>query len=87
MNVSVSPNASGEWEATVEIVPNPGERIVVNNWEFLCLQFGQSIIKLADVDTEPTNGPVEPISHVYNLGQLQPGYYVFVFKTDEAHLR
>jgi hypothetical protein len=85
VNVSVAPNENGEWEATVEIVSQPGRQVVINDWEFLCLQFGQTIIKLADAEIVPTNGPVEPLAHVYNLGVLQPGYYVFVFKTNLAH--
>lgn len=85
VNVDVAMNANGEWEATVEIISEPGEQVVINNWEFSCIQFGQTIIKLADAEIESTNGPVEPLAHTYNLGQLQPGYYVFVFKTDLAH--
>jgi len=85
VNVSVAMNAAGEWEATVEIISEPGEQVVINNWEFSCIQFGHSIIKLADAEIESTGGPVEPLAHVYNLGILQPGYYVFVFKTNLAH--
>lgn len=85
VNVSVALNANGEWEATVEIISEPGQQVVINNWDFSCIQFGQSIIKLADAEIEATNGPVEPLAHVYNLGGLSPGYYVFVFKTNLAH--
>ena len=35
---------------------------------------------------EPTGGPVEPLAHVYPLGMLPPGYYVFVFASDLGHL-
>lgn len=85
VNVSVARNALGEWEATVEINSRPGQQVVVTDWDFLALQFGHSLVRLADAEIEATSDPVEPVSHVYNLGMLQPGYYVFVFKTDLAH--
>lgn len=85
VNVSLAMNTNGEWEATVEIISEPGQQVVINNWNFSCINFGQTILKLADAEIEPTNGPVEPLAHVYNLGILQPGYYLFVFKTDLAH--
>lgn len=85
VNVTVALNANGEWAATVEILSDPGQQVVINNWDFSCIQFGQSIIKLAEAEIQPTNGPVEPVAHVYNLSSLQPGYYVFVFKTNLAH--
>jgi hypothetical protein len=68
----------------VEIISDPGEQVVVDSWGPL-IHHGQSIIALASVHFETTSDPTEPVAHVYNLGTLQPGYYVFVFKSDEAH--
>ena len=84
VNVSVAMNSSGDWEATVEIISEPGQQVVVDSWGPL-IHHGQSIIALASVHFEPTGGPLEPVAHIYNLGTLQPGYYVFVFKSDKAH--
>ncbi len=83
--VSAAMNANGEWDPTVEIISEPGNQVVITNWDFSCIQFGHSIIKLAEAEIQPTGGPVEPLAHVYNLGTLAPGYYVFVFKTNLAH--
>lgn len=84
VNVSVGVNDLGEWEATVEIISEPGEQIVVDSWGPL-IHHSHSIVALASVHIEATSGPVEPLANVYNLGTLQPGYYVFVFKTNLAH--
>lgn len=84
VNVSVAMNSTGEWEATVEIISEPGEQVVVDSWGPV-IHHGQSFIALASVHFESTTGPVEPVANTYNLGTLQPGYYVFVFKSDEAH--
>ena len=40
---------------------------------------------LASVHIDSHGGPIEPLAHTYNLGTLDPGYYVFVFKTNLAH--
>ncbi|MGJ8698241.1 MAG: hypothetical protein ACSHYF_18110 [Verrucomicrobiaceae bacterium] len=83
VNVSLAMSATGDWEATVEIISAPGQQVVVDSWGPL-VSHGQTFVVLADVHREPTNGPVEPLSHTYNLGQLLPGDYLFVWKSDEA---
>jgi len=85
VNVSVAMNSAGGWDATVEIISEPGEQVVVDSWG-PTIHHGHSIIALASVHIEPTGGPVEPLAHVYPLGVLQPGYYVFVFSSDLGHL-
>ena len=84
VTVSFNRNEDGNWAANVEIISEPGQQVVVNNWGPLVLH-GHSFIALATVHLEATNGPVEPLAHNYDLGQLQPGYYVFAFKSNLAH--
>lgn len=84
VHVSVAMNPAGEWEATVEILSKPGAQVVVDAWGPV-IHHGSSLVALASVHTEATPEPTEPIAHTYNLGSLQPGYYVFVFKSDQAH--
>ena len=84
VNVSVAPDATGNWQATVEIISEPGQQVVVDNWGPLVLH-GHSFIALASVHLDEVAGPVEPVAHTYDLGMLQPGYYVFAFKTNLAH--
>ncbi len=84
VNVTVNPTASGSWEATVEIISQPGEQVVVDSWGPL-IHHGQVFVALASVHLEPSSGPVEPLAHRYDLGILQPGSYLFVFKTNLAH--
>jgi hypothetical protein len=85
VNVSVAMNSGGGWDATVEIISEPGEQVVVDSWG-PTIHHGHTIVALASAHIEPTGGPVEPLAHVYPLGVLQPGYYVFVFATDIGHL-
>lgn len=82
--VSFTRSEEGNWSANVEIISEPGQQIVVENWGPLVLH-GHSFIALATVRLEETNGPVEPVAHNYELGALQPGYYVFAFKSNLAH--
>lgn len=84
VNVSVGVNDLGEWEATVEIISERGEQVVVDSWGPI-IHHGHSIIALASVHIDAHGGPVEPLANIYNLGTLQPGYYVFVFKTNLGH--
>ncbi|NNM28069.1 MAG: hypothetical protein HKO57_00985 [Akkermansiaceae bacterium] len=85
VNVSVAMNSQGEWEATVEIISEPGAQVVIDDWDAVALNFGVVFLRLADARIESTGGPVEPLAHVYNLGTLTPGSYIFVFKTDIGH--
>lgn len=84
VTVSFARNEEGNWSANVEIISEPGQQVVVDNWGPLVLH-GHSFIALATVHLEETNGPVEPLAHSYDLGALQPGYYVFAFKSNLAH--
>lgn len=84
VNVSFSRGEDGNWHANVEIISEPGQQVVVDNWGPLVLH-GHSFVALATVHLEETNGPVEPLAHSYDLGPLQPGYYVFAFKSNLAH--
>lgn len=84
VRVSVAPTAEGEWNATVEIVSGPGEQVVVDSWGPVVMN-GQVFVALASAHLEPTDGPVEPLAHSYELGLLQPGAYLFVFTSSLGH--
>lgn len=84
VTVAFRRSEEGNWFADVEIISEPGQQVVVDNWGPLVLH-GHSFVALATVHLEATNGPVEPLAHSYDLGQLQPGYYVFAFKSNLAH--
>jgi len=82
VNVTITMDETGNWQANVEILSEPTQQVVVDNWGPLVLH-GHSFIALASVHIEQVRGPV--VAHTYDLGQLQPGYYVFAFKTNLAH--
>jgi len=84
VSIAFTRNEEGHWLANVEVISEPGQQIVVDSWGPLVVH-GHSFVALATVHLEETNGPVEPVAHSYDLGQLQPGYYAFVFKTNLAH--
>ena len=83
INVSVALTTTGNWQATVEIISEPGQQVVVDSWGPLIVH-GDTFVVLADVHREATTGPVEPLAHIYDLGQLVPGDYLFVWKSDET---
>jgi hypothetical protein len=84
VNVTVEMTASGTWAANVEIISEPGRQVVADAWGPV-IHHGLSFVALASVHIEPTNGPVEPIAHTYDLGTLLPGQYLFIFTSDEGH--
>ena len=84
VTISFSRSEDGNWSADVEIISEPGQQVVVDNWGPLVLH-GHSFVALATVHLEATNGPVEPLAHSYDLGPIRPGYYVFAFKSNLAH--
>jgi hypothetical protein len=84
VTVSFSRSEEGNWSAHVGIVSEPGQQVVIDNRGPLVLH-GHSFIALATVHLEEVDGPVEPLTHSYDLGALQPGYYVFAFKSNLAH--
>lgn len=84
VNVTFNRTEEGNWLAKVEIVSQPGQQVVVDSWGPLVVH-GHSFVALASVHLDEADGPVEPVAHSYDLGQLQPGYYAFVFKTNLAH--
>ena len=83
INVSVAMSETGNWQATVEIISEPGQQVVVDSPGPLIIN-GATFVALADVHREPTSGPTEPLALTYNLGQLVPGDYLFVWKSDET---
>jgi len=84
VTVTFSRSEEGNWLANVTLLPPPDQALVVDSWGPLVLH-GHSFVALATVHTEIVTKPTGPLTHSYDLGPLQPGYYVFVFKTNLAH--
>jgi hypothetical protein len=76
----------GIWIADVRI---DDDQIRITEWGDDLIRHGRSILALASaVEVDPndhTPGVPPNGEHSYRLGELAPGYYVFVFKTDLGH--
>ena len=86
IKVNVGLSEDGAWFADVDIIPTGGVHFVVDDWGSLN-HHGQPFIALATVGESDITTPVLPgtLAHRYLLGELGPGFYVFVFKTNLAH--
>ena len=86
INVSIDLGEDGVWYAGVEIVPAAGVQLVVEDWGDLT-HHGHTFVALATVGRRDLTSNVvpEPLAHRYPLGELGPGFYIFVFKTNLAH--
>ena len=86
IKVDIGLSEEGIWFADVEIIPAGGVHFVVDDWGSVN-HHGQTFIALATVGRSDfaTSVVPEPLAHRYRLGELGPGFYVFVFKTNLAH--
>jgi len=84
VSIELALNAEGNWQATVEIESEDTQQLVVEKWEPLVMN-GHSFVALPTFSIMQVRGPVTPVSHTYDLGQLQPGYFVFALKSNLAH--
>ncbi|CAN5182831.1 hypothetical protein BH23VER1_BH23VER1_11560 [soil metagenome] len=85
VRVETEMTAAGVWFAKIHLVPDDGISYRATSWGQVT-PFGQTLLALATVEEiDAPAGPDLPLTHTYRLGELPPGYYLFVFKTNLAH--